>query len=109
MQVEVTLTEDNPGDLALTLGRPDKRANGPRLGNHLRETVLAQLSKRIGKKILNRYGKGSSLVIRDSSGVDWDWEHVREDVRIMLRDRINPFDMGIWILNRTKTRLVRLT
>ena len=109
MQVEVTLTEDNPGDFAWSLGRRDKRPNRTPPGNCLQRNVLDQLLKRIDAKILKRYGTGTALVIRDSSGVDWDWEYVADEIRSALKQRPNPYDMGIWILNRAKSRLFRLT
>ena len=109
MQVEVTLTEDNPGDLAWSLGKTETRPPRYWFGNCLQRNVLNQLLGRLDDKILKRYGKGTALVIRDSSGVGWDWEYVAEEIRSALGQRFNPYDMGIWILNRTKTRLFRLT
>ena len=109
MQVEVTLTEDNPGDSAWSLGKHDKRPNRTPPGNCLQLNVLDQLLKRVDAKILKRYGTGTALVIRDSSGVDWDWEYVADEIRSALKQRPNPYDMGIWILNRAKSRLFRLT
>ena len=109
MQVEVTLTEDNPGDLAWSLGKTENRPPRYWFGNCLQRNVLNQLLGRLDDKILKRYGKDTALVIRDSSGVDWDWEYVAEEIRSALRPRFNPYDMGIWILNRTKSRLFRLT
>lgn len=108
MQVEVTLTEDNPGDLAWSLGKTEKRPPRYWFGNCLQRNVLNQLLGRLDDKILKRYGKDTALVIRDSSGVDWDWEYVAEEIRSALEQRFNPYDMGIWILNRTRSRLFRL-
>lgn len=109
MQVEVTLTEDNPGDLAWSLGKTENRPPRYWFGNCLQRNVLNRLLGRLDDKILKRYGKDTALVIRDSSGVDWDWECVAEEIRSALGPRFNPYDMGIWILNRTKSRLFRLT
>lgn len=109
MQVEVTLTEDNPGDLAWSLGKTENRPPRYWFGNCLQRNVLNQLLGRLDDKILKRYGEGTALVIRDSSGVNWDWEYVAEEIRSALKQRFNPYDMGIWILNRTKSRLIRLT
>ena len=109
MQVEVTLTEDNPDDLAWSLGKTENRPPRYWFGNCLQRNALNQLLGRLDDKILKRYGKNTALVIRDSSGVDWDWEYVAEEIRSALRPRFNPYDMGIWILNRTKSRLFRLT
>ena len=109
MQVEVTLTEDNPNDLAWSLGRQDKRPNRTPSGNCLQRNVLNQLINRLDDKNLKRYGKDTALVIRDSSGVDWNWEYVAEEIRYIMGQRFDPYDMGIWILNRTKSQLIRLT
>lgn len=109
MQVEVTLSEDNLGDLAWSLGRCDKRPKRTPPGNCLQRNALNQLLGRLDDKILKRYGKDTALVIRDSSGVDWDWEYVAVEIRSALGQRFNPYDMGIWILNCTKSRLFRLT
>ena len=109
MQVEVTLTEDRPGDLPWTLGRLEERPGKSRFGSCLGGNVLNQLAKRIDNKINKRYGERTALVIRDSSGVDWDWEYIADDVKRLIEDKDNPYDMGIWVVNRAKTRLHRLT
>jgi hypothetical protein len=103
MQVEVTLTEDRPGDLPWILGRFNERPCKSRTGSHLQGNVLQQLAKRLDDKATKRYGKGTALVIRDSSGVDWDWEDVSDEVKRLLKDKANPFDMGIWVVNRENT------
>ena len=109
MQIEVTLTEDRHGDLPWMFGRFKERPDKTRIGSCLQGNVLEQLAVRLDDKTMKRYGKETALVIRDSSGVDWDWEDVSKEVRYLLKVRGNPFDMGIWVLNRTKTRLHRLT
>lgn len=109
MQVEVTLTEDNPSDLAWSLGKIENRPPRYWFGNCLQRNALNQLLGRLDDKILKRYGKGTALVIRDSSGADWDWEYEADEIRSALKHKFNPYDMGIWILNRTKSRLFRLT
>lgn len=109
IHVEVTLTEDRPGDLPWILGRFKERPGKSRIGSHLRGNVLEQLAKRLDDKMNKRYGERAALVIRDSSGVDWDWEDIAYDVQRMIEDKCNPFGMGIWVVNRTKTRLHRLT
>jgi hypothetical protein len=108
MQIEVTLTEDKLGDLPWMLGRFKERPEQNRIGSCLQGNVLAQLAKRLDDKTVKRYGKRTALVIRDSSGVDWDWEDVSEDVRRLLKEKGSPFDMGIWVLNLMKTRLHKL-
>jgi hypothetical protein len=108
MRVEVTLTGDRPGDLPWTLGRLKERPGKSRIGSCLGGNVLNQLIRRLDDKIQKRYGEKTALVVRDSSGVDWDWEHIADDVQRLIEDRSNPYDMGIWVVNRTKTRLHRL-
>ena len=109
MQTEVTLTEDRPGDLPWILGRFKERPGKSRIGSHLQGNVLEQLAKRLDDKTKKRYGDRTALVVRDSSGVDWDWEDIADDIHRLVKDMGNPFDMGIWVVNRTKTRLQRLT
>ena len=108
LNIEVTLTEDRPGDLPWVLGRFEERPVKSRVGSHLQGNVLEQLTKRLESKIQKRYGARTALVIRDSSGVDWDWEDIAAEVQLMMKDRFNPFEMGIWVVNRTKDRLHRL-
>ena len=106
--VEVTVTGDRSGDIQWMLGRTDKRPYQGRSASCLQDNVLAQLIERLNKKALMRYGGKSALVIRDSSPVDWDWEYVRPQVREYLEQNGNPFELGIWVVNLTKTRLHRL-
>jgi hypothetical protein len=49
-----------------------------------------------------------ALVVRDISGVDWEWDSVAEDLKKILSLKTNPFDKGIWILNRAKTKLYHI-
>jgi len=83
--LEITMTEDEPGDIPAILGRSDKRSpeNIKRsLGNVdpyrdcLQSGVKDQLIKCIQKKLKKDYGKDVALVIRDTSPMDWDWETV---------------------------------
>jgi hypothetical protein len=106
--VEVTITEDRPGDIRWALGRADQRPYQGAPGSCLQGNVLAQLAVRLDKKSIMRYGCQTALVIRDSSGVDWDWEDIRPQAEEYLRQRGNPFQFGIWIVNRAKTRLHRI-
>ena len=108
LQVEVTLTEDRPGDLPWMLGRLDDRPRKSRLGSCLGGNVLNQLMKRLEDKMKKRYGQKTALVVRDSSGVDWPWEHIADDVQRLIKDKSNPYDMGIWVVNLSKTRVHRL-
>ena len=106
---EITLTEDRPGDIPWMLGRTDSRPHQGITGSCLQDNVLAELTKRLTKKTSMRYGGQTALVIRDTSGVDWDWEDVRLQVQDLLQKTGNPFCLGIWVVNRAKTRLCRIS
>jgi hypothetical protein len=119
LNVEITLTEDLPRDIQAALGRSNHRsiealrernkkvAEGnaePRFSS-LSENVLDRVVERIEAKLLNCYGANSSLVVCDISGVDWDWDIVIQELLEKLDLKRNPFDKGIWIVNRYKTKL----
>jgi len=106
--VEVTITEDRPGDIQWALVKADQRPYQGPPGSRLQANVLAQLAGRLDKKSLRRYGGRTALVIRDSSGVDWDWEDIRPQAKEYLQQRGNPYQLGIWVVNRAKTRLHRI-
>lgn len=106
--VEVTITEDRPGDIPWVLGKTEKRPYQGRPGSCLQGNVLSQLAKRLQKKVLKRYGGRTALVIRDASGVDWDWEDIKPQVADLIREWGNPFELGIWIVNRPGNRLHRI-
>jgi hypothetical protein len=72
----------------------------------IRNRVANFVRLRLRSKFKMRYGPHTALVIGDSSGVDWDLEI--PDVRRELGSEANPFDEGVWILNRTKDRLFQL-
>ncbi len=92
VNVEVTLTEDRPGDVKARLGRSEDRSL-PVLKAHLAKVkasladplervsclntnVGSSLVQRIRAKINKRYGPNTALVVRNTSGVDWDWDLV---------------------------------
>ena len=60
--------------------------------------------KRIEKKLSKRYGPNTALVVRDTSGVDWDWDLVGDAIKDRLKSVQNPFDTGIWILSSAKNK-----
>lgn len=101
--VEVTITEDRSGDIPLVLGKAKRRRYQGKLASCLQGNVFAQLTERLNKKSLMRYAGRTALVIRDSSGVDWDWEEIRPQVKEFLRQRSNPFHLGICPLHRGRT------
>jgi hypothetical protein len=55
-----------------------------------------------------RYGASTALVVRDTSGVEWNWGLVVNELKMKLDLAQNPFDKGIWILNRSKTKLYQI-
>jgi len=120
--IEVTLTEDNPGDIPSVLGRSNRKSveslrthlrqvregREPLRVNCLSENVLAVLSSRINAKLSKRYGNNVALVIRDTSGVPWDWNQVVPVLRESLSAQTIPFDRGIWLLSRCKSILTSI-
>lgn len=122
LNIEVTMTEDRSKDIAATLGRSDTRSleylkrNIENAGKGLEpplystlEGVSETLVDRIQAKLVKSYGSDVALVVRDTSGVDWDWDTVIPQIRSKLAlDRRNSFDRGIWILSRDKGRMFRV-
>lgn len=122
LNIEITLTEDSKRDIQASMGRSDHRSvaaleehnakvaegiNNPQFGS-LSGNVLDQVVSTINKKLIKRYGLNTALVVRDTSGADWEWEHVIEDIKNNLDLSSNPFDRGIWILNLAKTKLYQV-
>jgi hypothetical protein len=124
LNVEVTLTEDRPGDIKARLGRSEDRSL-PVLKAHpekvkagladplervscLNTNVGRILVQRIRAKMNKRYGPNTALVVRDTSGVDWDWDLVADTVKESLDLIANPFDQGIWVLSTAKDRIFRV-
>jgi len=105
LNLEITLTEDRDGDIKALLGKSNHRdlkyvkeyGMGP--ASSLYGNVYDQLRKTIEKKMKNDYGSRVALVIRSTSGVEWNWEWFEEDLKEQFKETKNPFDMGIWILD----------
>lgn len=122
LNIEITLTEDQPKDIAAALGRSGHRSPDA-LREHLRSVdegkavpkfsslgnVSDRLVCRISEKLLKNYGSCVALVVRDISPLDWDWNweiaHIAEEVKKALNNRSTPFDKGIWILGHSKTKI----
>jgi len=119
LNLEITLTEDHPRDIKAVLGRSShlgvearrehnkKVAEGkaePRF-SLLLDNVLDQALERIKRKLLNSYGPNTALVVRDVSGVDWEWDLAIDEVVEKLELKRNPFDKGIWVINWSMTKL----
>ena len=122
LNLEITTTEDRPGDIKAVLGRCNSRGAGalriqlervarneekPQYSS-LSEVVSSQLFARLQSKMMNDYGANTALVVRDTSGVDWDWHHVIPTIRSRLDFTKNPFSRGIWVLSRAKDRLFQI-
>ncbi|HWP56393.1 MAG TPA: hypothetical protein VNL14_00740 [Candidatus Acidoferrales bacterium] len=121
LNLEITLTEDKPGDIKALLGRSDARsletlkahltkvkageADPLERVSSLSGNVIEVVASRIGAKMNKKYGANTALVVRDTSGVDWDWDLVVTDLGNSLRGQVNPFDKGIWILSSSKERI----
>ena len=122
LNLEVTLTEDRPRDIQVTLGRSNHRSIEALAEHNLKVSkgkekpqssclsgkVLTQMAGRIIKKLENSYGQNTALIVRDTSGVDWDWDVVIEELKEMTKSGNDRFDKGIWIMNRMKTKLYQV-
>lgn len=109
--LEITLTEDRLRDIQAALGRSDHRnAEDFSLstGSSLQGNVLEQAAKRIRAKLYKRYGTSTALIVRDTSSVEWNWSVVIDALRGELNLEQNPFDEGVWILNRAKTKIYQI-
>ena len=58
--------------------------------------------------VFNTYGPNAALVVRDTSGGDWDWDDVIPVIRSRLDLSTSPFSDGIWVLSRAKDRLFQI-
>lgn len=122
--LEITMTEDRPGDIKSQMGRSEDRSLQA-LKVHLdavkagKASIFDRLSsstgnagismvQRLRSKLTKSYGPGVALIIRDTSGVDWDWDVVKGIPIASLDLSQNPYDMGIWVLSHSKDRLFRL-
>lgn len=122
LNLEITLTEDRPRDIQASLGRSNHRTlealrehnkrvkaglEKPQFSS-LSGNVLEQVAQRINKKLLKSYGSNTALIIRDTSGVNWDWDLVIDQLKGKLELERNPFDKGIWILDLARTKLYQV-
>lgn len=110
--LEITLTEDLPGDIQAAIGRSDhlniENFDVAVPASHLQGNVSESLLQRLRAKLQKRYGFGTALVIRNASGVDWDWETQLGEMRRAVQDQENHFDRGIWLINRQMDALYRV-
>ncbi len=118
LSIEVTCTEDRPGDMQAILGRSDHKSLNA-LKTHLEDVeggkanvfdrvscfqgnVFQQICSRINKKLLKDYGVNVALVIRDTSPLDWDWNLEKQNIKKFLRGKRNPYGKGIWVVSYSK-------
>ena len=113
LNLEITLTEDRKGDIQAILGRSNSRDINVMIENGLKSSCLQGevsqiLTQRIQKKLNKTYGKNTALIIRDTSGVPWDWNSVSNELKKSLDLSKNSFDKGIWIINRWGDKIFRI-
>lgn len=122
LNLEITTTEDRRGDIkALLRGSNDRslealRAHMERVErgeerlqfSSLSAEVTDQLVERLQRKLMIDYGSNVALVVRDTSGVDWDWDDVIPAIRSRLNLAKNSYSQGIWVLSRAKDRLFQI-
>jgi hypothetical protein len=122
LNLEITTTEDRPGNIKALLGRSNSRslealrAHVERVArgeerpqfSSLSDEVSDHLVGRLQSKMMNDYGPNAALVVRDTSGVDWNWDDVIPVIRSRLDLTKNPFSQGIWVLSRVKDRLFQI-
>ena len=116
LNLEITMTEDREGDIKEALGRSQHRTISCLENKNvvlppascLTSNVTDNIIKIIKNKSVKNYGSNVALVIRDTSGCDWNWECALEEIRKKVNFKEVPFDKGVWILNLDKTKLYRV-
>lgn len=122
LNIEVTQTEDRPKDIAAALGRSEHKSidalrahlEAVRKGREsvkfssLQGNVIEILQETINKKLNMRYGANTVLVIRETSGVSWDWKTIVPQLQDYLDRKQVLFNHGIWLLSRAKDRLTHI-
>lgn len=122
LNLEITSTEDCLGDIKAILGRSNSRsvetlrAHNERVArgeerpqvSSFSDEVSDHLLGRLRSKMKNGYGLRVALVVRDTSGVDWDWDDIIPAIQNQLDFTKNPFSQGIWVLSRAKNRLFQI-
>lgn len=102
LELEITLLEDRPDDIAYVLGRVDvKDEISITRVIDFRRDVIPRLVERLKDKLLSVYGEKTALLIRQV-GPLWtvsDWQ--REAAAVVsqvLAGREKHYGMGVWIL-----------
>jgi len=121
MNLEIVLTEGQPGDIAARLGRANHRSLEA-LKTHLAEldagkasvfdrvsvlpgNLSAMVINRIQEKLKKDYGPNTALVVRDTCPAEPDWDFVVDEIRLHIDLSHNPYDKGIWIISNAKDRI----
>lgn len=124
LKIEITLTEDRPGDIQALLGRSDARSpeamklhtEAVERGEEsifesvscLQDNVSQMAKNRIQPKLDKDYGSNTALVVRDVSPLGWSWETVIGDLASSLDLRNNPFDKGIWLIAFSSNKIFQI-
>lgn len=122
LNIEVTLTQDRDKDIQALLGRSEHKninalqEHDQRVTEEKEKPIFSSLSgnvcdnaaAKINEKLLKRYGPNTALVVRDSSGCDWEWDEVTDELKGKLELDENPFEKGIWILNFSRSKLYQI-
>lgn len=121
LNLEITATEDADRDIQALLGRSDHKSlealveHKERVSKGLESPHFSSfadakktLMARIESKLDKDYGRNTALVVRDTSGCDWEWDEVAAEVAAALDQARNPFDEGIWLLTRVKDKLFQI-
>ncbi len=110
LNLEITLTENNDGDIQALLGRSEHKSlkhakeHGMGQASSLSGNVSEQAYNRIHEKMMKDYGVNVALVVRDTSPLDWNWNSEIKKLALRLKGVKNPFDKGIWILSPSQSQ-----
>jgi len=102
LDLEITLLEDRPDDIAFLLGRVEipNQLSITRVIDFRRD-VIPRLKDRLQDKLLSYYGERTALLIRQVgplwSAADWQRE-ASAVISEVLREREKHYGMGAWIL-----------
>lgn len=100
LSLEVTCLEDVHGDTGYRLGRLVKPISKSGLtGRSFDFDTLPRIVDRIRVKCQKRFGAHVALVLRQVSGIPWDFDLELRKIRALIDLRNNPYDKGIWILS----------
>jgi hypothetical protein len=102
LEVEITLLEDRPDDIAYVLGRVEvKDELSIARVIDFRKNVVPRLMELLKDKLLSAYGERTALLIRQVGPI-WtasDWQREAPAVvSQVLAGREKHYGMGVWIL-----------